>query len=409
MVDVSSEPSISNAFYAQDYEYSIQVNRWLMQPIGAWPKLTKTNRTQRLFAKLLNFICHSLIIFTIVPCILYIVYEAESSRTKMKIIGPVSHWLMGELNYCCLLSKTDDIIRCIKHVERDWQVVENASSREMMLKYAKVGRFIAFIAAFCMHSGVLAFNITKGFKKMMFLVGNDSYFMYPLPCPVYSNLLDARFSPANEIVFVLQILSGLIVTSVTVGACGLAAVLTMHASGQLNMVVARLDNLVDTKVEEKQEAQTVAQRKLGIIVEHHLRTLSLIASIEKVMNMICLVELVGCTMNMCMIKYYFLTEKSKDMRIVYAIVYASMVFNIFIFCYIGEIVIEQGERVGKKVYMTEWYRLPHKTALGLVLVISRSSMVVKITAGKFVQISITTFGVVFKTSFAYLNMIRTML
>lgn len=36
-------------------------------------------------------------------------------------------------------------------------------------------------------------------------------------------------------------------------------------------------------------------------------TFSLIASIEKVMNMICLVELVGCTINMCMIKYYFLT------------------------------------------------------------------------------------------------------
>lgn len=289
MVDMSSEPPISNAFYAHDYEYSIQVNRWLMQPIGAWPKLTKTNRTQRLLTKLLNFICHSLIIFTIVPCILYIVYEAESSKTRMKIIGPVSHWLMGELNYCCLLSKTDDIIRCIKHVERDWQVVENASSREMMLKYAKVGRFIAFIAAFCMHSGVLAFNVTKGFKKMMFLVGNDSYFMYPLPCPIYTNLLDARFSPANEIVFVLQILSGLIVTSVTVGACGLAAVLTMHASGQLNMVVARLDNLVDTKIEEKQEAQTVAQKKLGIIVEHHLRTLRSLLVIVLLFVHICLI------------------------------------------------------------------------------------------------------------------------
>lgn len=223
----------------------------------------------------------------------------------MKIIGPVSHWLMGELNYCCLLSKTDEIIRCIKHVERDWQVVENASSREMMLKYAKVGRFIAFIAAFCMHSGVLAFNITKGFKKMMFLVGNDSYFMYPLPCPIYTNLLDARFSPANEIVFVLQILSGLIVTSVTVGACGLAAVLTMHASGQLNMVVARLDNLVDTKVEEKQEAQTVAQRKLGIIVEHHLRTLRSLLVIVLLFVHICLMRVIDIDYLITSMRLYY--------------------------------------------------------------------------------------------------------
>ncbi|XP_003484576.1 odorant receptor 4-like [Bombus impatiens] len=409
MLDLTSEPRISNVIYARDFEYSIQVNRWLMQPIGAWPRLAKTTRTQRLFVRSLNFICHSLIIFMIVPCILYIAYEAENSKTRMKAIGPVSHWLMGELNYCCLLSRIDDIVRCIKHVERDWQIVENESDRELMLKNAKVGRFIALVAALCMHSGVLAYTVTNGFKKMMFHLGNDSYSMYPLPYPFYTNLLDVRFSPANEIVLTLQLLSGFVVTSVTVGACGLAAVLTMHASGQLNVVMARLDNLVNTKEEEKQEEQKVAQRKLGIIVEHHLRTLSLMASIEKVMNMICLVELVGCTMNMCMIKYYLLTEKSKDVIIAYAILYASMVFNIFIFCYIGEIITEQGERVGKKVYMTEWYRLPPKTALGLVLVISRSSMVVKITAGKFVQISIATFGAVFKTSFAYLNMIRTMM
>ena len=34
--------------------------------------------------------------------------------------------------------------------------------------------------------------------------------------------------------------------------------------------------------------------------------------IEKVMNKICLVELVGCTMNMCMLKYYFLTVRTQN-------------------------------------------------------------------------------------------------
>lgn len=42
--------------------------------------------------------------------------------------------------------------------------------------------------------------------------------------------------------------------------------------------------------------------------------------------------------------------------------------------------------------MTDWYRLPHKTALGLVLIIARSSAVIKITAGKLVQLSIVTFS-----------------
>lgn len=42
--------------------------------------------------------------------------------------------------------------------------------------------------------------------------------------------------------------------------------------------------------------------------------------------------------------------------------------------------------------MTNWYRLPHKTARSLILIISRSSNVIKLTAGKLVHLSIATFG-----------------
>ena len=273
MVNLTDGPSIPNAFHVRDYEYSIQVNRWFLRPIGAWPKLTKTSRTQKLLSRMLNVACHTVIIFTIAPCVLYILCEDESAKARMKAVGPMSHWLMGELNYCCLLMRSSDIARCVEHVEHDWQIVHSANDRELMLKNAKIGRFIAYVAALCMHSGVLLYNMITGFKKIEFHVGNDSYSMYLLPCPVYTNLLDVRFSPVNEIVFALQFLSGIIVTSVTVGACGLAAVLAMHACGQLNVVMARLDELVDRREEEKREGRQVAQRKLGFIVEHHLRTL----------------------------------------------------------------------------------------------------------------------------------------
>ncbi|XP_017759713.1 PREDICTED: odorant receptor 4-like [Eufriesea mexicana] len=398
--------SIFNDFHLRDFQYSTQINRWFLKPIGIWPMLTESTRTEKLVVKLLILTCHLLIILTVAPCVLYILFEDTSLKVRMKAIGPMSHWLMGELNYCCLLMRSRNIEHCIIHVEHDWQTVEKVSDREIMLKSAKFGRFIACIAALCMHSGVLSYNAITGFQKIVFYIGNDSYSMYRLPCPFYTNLLDVRFSPMNEIMFVLQFLSGFIVTSITVGACGLAAVLAMHACGQLSVVMSKLDNLVDTK--EEKEEQKVARQKLGSIVEHHLRTLSFLCYIEKVMNMICLVELVGCTMNMCLIKYYLLTEKSKKVLATYVIVYVSMIFNIFIFCYIGEIITEQCKEVGEKVYMTEWYRLPHKTARSLVMIISRSNVVIQITAGKFIQISIVTFGAVFKTSFAYLNVIRTM-
>lgn len=52
--------------------------------------------------------------------------------------------------------------------------------------------------------------------------------------------------------------------------------------------------------------------------------------------------------------------------------------------------------------MTNWYKLPHKTALGLILIIARSSNVIKITAGKLFQLSIATFGDVSKTNTVFI-------
>ncbi|XP_076177143.1 odorant receptor 26 [Ptiloglossa arizonensis] len=391
-----------NFSHVQDYEYTIQMNRWFLKPIGAWPEVTETTWTEKILAKLLNFACHSLVIFTFAPCALFILFEETSMEARMKAIGPMSHWLMGELNYCCLLIRTSDIHRCLKHINEDWKVVKGPRDRELMLRNAKVGRFIACIAALCMNLGVFSYNILTGFRKTVFHIGNESYSMYRLPCPFYTKLMDVRFSPINEIVFGIQMFSGFIVNCVTVGACGLGAVLATHACGQLNVVMSQLDNMVDKKGE-----QTSARDKFGFVVEHHLRALSLVSHTEKVMNLVCLVELVGCTLNLCMLEYYFLTEKSKETIATYAILYASMTFNIFIFCYIGERITEQCKKVGKIAYMTDWYRLPHKTAAGLILVISRSSLVTKITAGKLVNISIATFGDVFKTSFTYFNMLRT--
>lgn len=43
-------------------------------------------------------------------------------------------------------------------------------------------------------------------------------------------------------------------------------------------------------------------------------------------------------------------------------------------------------------YFTNWYYLPHKTALGMVLIISRSRFIIKITAGKLINLSLMTFG-----------------
>lgn len=69
----------------------------------------------------------------------------------------------------------------------------------------------------------------------------------------------------------------------------------------------------------------------------------------------------------------------------------------------------QCKHVGEMAYMTNWYNLHRKTALGLVLIIARSSNVMKFTAGKLFHLSIATFGDVSNINTVYITFIKTFL
>ncbi|KAL6426557.1 hypothetical protein ACFW04_009163 [Cataglyphis niger] len=392
--------------HKRDIDYSLQLNRWILKSIGVWPESSTSSNIEKILSKILRITCHSLIAFTVIPSILYILFEEKDIRLKLKAIGPASHWLMGGINYCSLLYQNKQIRKSIVHMETDWRMAKREDDRKVMLKNANIGRYIASVCALIMQGGVLAYNVARGISPTVVVIGNETIAIGRLPCPSYNKIVDTRFSPIYEVIFTLQFVSGIVVNNTTVGACGLAAVFTMHACGQLTIVMSRLEKLV-----EDRRHDIIVQRKLANLVERHLRALRFISRMEVIMRQICLVELVGCTFNLCMLGYYTISqwhEESANTLIAYFIVYASMMFNIFIFCYIGELVTEQCKKVGEAAYMTNWYELPRKTVLGLILVIIRSNIVIKITAGKIFHMSIATFGNVIKTSMVYLNMLRTL-
>ncbi|XP_018364327.1 PREDICTED: odorant receptor 4-like [Trachymyrmex cornetzi] len=404
MSNTKSAPE--NKISKQYNNYSLQFNRWFLKPIGAWPQ-KNARSVWKIFILLQIFICSSLITLITAPCILYVLFEKVNINQRLNAIGPLLHRLMGMINYWVLLKRSGDIHKLIRHMETDWNLVRRIDEHELMLQHAKFGRSVAMICGLIMQGGTILFSLARALKTTTIIVGNETFTTYPMTCPVYSKIIDTRFSPVNEIALVLQFLSTFVLSSSTVGACSLAAVFAIHACGQLNVLSIWLHELV----QNQEKTNHTAQKKLGLIVEHHLRVLSFISRVENIMHKVSLAELMGCTTSMCLLGYYTIMawETLDTAKLTsYVIVYLSMGFNIFIFCYIGEIITEQCKYVGEVAYMTDWYNLHHKTARDLILVIARSSNVIKITAGKLFHLSIATFGDVIKTSIAYLNLLRTM-
>lgn len=263
---------LKSADFKNNYDYSLQLSRWFLKPIGAWPQSDASGIIWKIVVLLQILICLALIASMMVPCMLYVLLEETNIKLQLSAIGPLIHRMMGLINYWMLLIRSNDIRDCIQHMKTDWRLIQRAEDRDVMLHYAKFGRFIAGICGVIMQGGTVLFGVAKAIKTTTIIVNNETFTTHPMTCPLYSKIIDTRFSPVNEIALVIQTVSTFIVSSSTVGACSLAAVFATHACGQLNVLHTWLHELV----ENQKEGDHTTEQKLAAIVKHHLRVLKYI-------------------------------------------------------------------------------------------------------------------------------------
>ncbi|XP_046835676.1 uncharacterized protein LOC124431618 [Vespa crabro] len=389
-----SETLISfSKFAKQDWSYSIQLNRWFLKPIGAWPLSLSVTFIEKVISICLMTISSFLIGFLLVPCALCTFLDREGDLdAKIKMIGPLSFCVMAAVKYYILTSRGKAIAKCIQRICVDW---ERASyyykDRKIVLENAEFGRFLVISCAIFMYGGGFFYCTVMPLCAIRTEIIDNKTIRAP-SFPIYRKLIDPRTTPYIEIVQFLQSLAGYVIYSVTISACSLAAVFVMHACGQLQILMSKLDDLV---VGERQTNDLdSSDKRMRDIVKYHLRIFDFISWIEELFNEICFVELVGCTLNICFLGYYLMMEWERNETVgtlTYCTLLVSFIFNIFILCYIGELLAEQCKNVGKTSYMMDWYRLPKKKALDLTLVIAISNAPLKLTAGKLFELSLASF------------------
>ncbi|KAL0117061.1 hypothetical protein PUN28_010129 [Cardiocondyla obscurior] len=289
--------------HERDMQLSVQLNRWILQPIGVWPKLTEISYTERYAYGLVNVMCTSLIGFLFVPSAVYMALEMDNTYHILKLSGPLSFCLMAVVKYSSLIFRENDIRRGIKHIESDWITTRHNGDRVIMIKSAKFGRRLVAICAFFMYGGAVFYYLALPFSKGKITESDGNLTYRPLVYPVARVIVDARHSPISEIFFWIQCLSGFIAHSITAGACSLAAVFAMHAYGRLEVLMQWIEHLVDGR----EDLCDNVDERLTMIVQQHVRILRFISLTDKVLREISVVEIVGCTLNMCFLGYYTLT------------------------------------------------------------------------------------------------------
>ncbi|XP_018364264.1 PREDICTED: uncharacterized protein LOC108761971 [Trachymyrmex cornetzi] len=194
--------------YKDDNDYSLQLTRWFLIPIGAWPQISTATKVKRLFSHIHILTCASLIAIIMVPYLLYVLLEEKDSKIK--------------LNTTVLVAYGDGLARAVRSENRGLSGNDTTGQdqslhlrilrgvyakrhiplryfedRQVMIRQVKISRFISGFCAVFMQSGTFLFAIAKSLSTTIVIVGNETVSM---PCPTYTKFIDTRFCPVNEII-----------------------------------------------------------------------------------------------------------------------------------------------------------------------------------------------------------------
>ncbi|THK33036.1 odorant receptor 82a-like [Diachasma alloeum] len=385
--------------------YELQYTRWLLTVLGIWQlisnNVTRLTKVSSLFLIVLSIFAIS---FVLIPLVMFALTRVKTLRGRFTFIGPVGFRISNLLKLLTMAYRADVIKECIDQIKSDWLEVIIENEREAMLKSVELGRSLTVICAVFMFSSGTFFHVGMPLLKPR-KVNALNVTIRPHLYPGYDVFVDSQASPAYEIIFAAHCFCAAGGYTIVTAACNLAAVFVSHVSGQVEVIRLKLETLHGSG--DREEADVSEQ--IASIVRCHVKILRFSGNIKTVLREICLVEILLSTVVICWLEFYCLTEwhNSETISIVtYFLLLISLTFNIFIYCYIGQILKDQCESVGLMTYLIDWHRIPRKNILSLAFTISMTHYPRTITAGGLMQLTIQSFGDVMKTSLAYLNMLR---
>nr|AXM05128.1 odorant receptor [Campoletis chlorideae] len=402
-----NEKRVPNKDWKMDVNRTLQYTRWTLEILGVWALVKKNPKKWEIYGSRILTMMYSMLIVSItIPCTIHLIFKEKDIVERVETCGPIAFSITNLLKYYSIIYRRKMIKRCIEHVEDDWMEIVTKNDREIMRKRVSFGIDVTIVCAVFMYGGGLLYNMILPLSQGAH-INEFNETIRPLVYPGYDIFVDSQQSPVYEMIFYTNCISAWTTYTITTAACNLAAVFVAHTCGVIEIMMSRLETLFDDVDENSQ----IVQHRLGDIIKSHVRVLRLTTMIETMLREICLVEVAASTIVVCLVEYYCV-QKWDDGEtlgiITYVALLISMCFNMYIFCQFGETLKEQCFQIGRAAYMIDWYRLPGKTGLTLIMIISMANCPRKLTAGQIMELSVSNFGAIIKTSFAYLNMLRTM-
>ncbi|KAK2574925.1 hypothetical protein KPH14_002616 [Odynerus spinipes] len=103
-------------------------------------------------------------------------------------------------------------------------------------------------------------------------------------------------------------------------------------------------------------------------------------------------------------------DTGQNIQLICFVVYGSnTMITLFVYCYIGECLIQESNNFGEAFYDCEWYNIPPMDLKLMQICTMRARKPLQLTSGKFFVLSLCTFTDTLKASMGYFSVLRNFL
>ncbi|XP_020296091.1 odorant receptor 13a-like [Pseudomyrmex gracilis] len=148
------------------------------------------------------------------------------------------------------------------------------------------------------------------------------------------------------------------------------------------------------------------------LVERHIYLINRAKELIETVNFFLLVKLFIMSILLCIMGFQCILALQVNNYIIVwksLMVLCSFLTQLTLYCFTGEYLKSQMEKVATSIYQSVWYEFPEQVKKSIIFVIMRRESSVSLQAGNFIFVNLETYMSILKTSLSYISVLRVMM
>ncbi|XP_026838647.1 odorant receptor 82a isoform X1 [Drosophila erecta] len=336
------------------------------------------------------------------PLISYAAYNRNDMEKVTACLSVVFTNMLTVIKICTFLANRRHFWEMMRRFRKMHEQTSETHKIGEALDYVAEANKVAFFLgrAYCLSCGLTGLYFMLGpLVKIGACLWHGTTCDKELPMPMKFPFNDLE-SPGYEICFLYTVLVTVVVVAYASAVDGLFISFAINLRAHFQTLQAQIENW------EFPLSQQDTQARLKSIVDYHVLLHSLSRKLRSMYTSTVMGQFVITSLQVGVIIYQLVTNMDSVMDLLlYASFFGSIMLQLFIYCYGGEIIKAESLQVDTAVRLSNWHLASPKTRTALSLIIIQSQKEVLIRAGFFVA-SLANFVGICRTALSLITLIK---